>query len=431
LEQAAAGADAAEVFFSEAETTRVSFKAGELRETGLVHARALAVRRFEAGRVGFAATTDFERLDQLGEAARATARYGRRADYELPDGRDDYAAVRSYDDAVAALTPQEMVELGGQAVEILSAVDDRLVVAVEITRAVGRARLANSAGLDRAEETTAYQFVLVVQRAAAEDILFHYDRDASFCRDFDELDVARRLAADLRWINDLADVRTGKRDLIFAPAEVPTLLLPVVTCVSGAHVVDRSSALAERRGEEVVDERLTVIDDATEEFGLGAGSFDGEGTPCRRTAVIERGVLQTFLTDLATGSRLGTKSTGHARRGATSPPQPGISNVAVDPGERALDEIVADTKRGLLVLNTAGGAMSNLRGGELGATIGYGLKVEDGEIVGRVKDCLFAGNVFDMLGGQLREISRDRRRAGGHYLVPAIAIADQTVTAKG
>jgi len=243
--------------------------------------------------------------------------------------------------------------------------------------------------------------------------------------------VARRLADSLKWADRIVDVKTGKMDLLFDSAEVPTLLLPVTTCVNGAYVVDRSSALAGRLGEEVADARLSVIDDATENFGFMAGAFDGEGTPSRRTPVIERGVLKSYLTDLATAARLGTASTGHARRGLTMPPTPGASNVIVGPGEKAAAELVADTKNGILVLHTAGGGMGNVRGGELSATIAYALKIENGDVVGRVKDCIFAGNVFEMLGPRLRAISSDSRRSGGRYMAPTVVVADQTITAKG
>jgi len=430
LEKAAAGADRAEVLLAESETTRVSFKGGELRETGIVNGRGVGLRLFANGRVGFASTTDPGRVDDVVAAARATSAYGRAATYELPDGKGDYAAVKTFDEAAAALSPETMVELGEQAVETLKSADERLVVTVEIERTVGRTRLVNSAGLDRAEDNTSYEFAVVVQRTTEGDIFFHYDYDVSVSRDFDEMAVVRRLRDSLRWAGKIVSVDTGKMDVIFDPAEVPTLLLPVATCVNGAHVADRSSALAGRLDEQVVDPRITITDDATDGFGWMAGSFDGEGTPTRPTPVIERGVLKSYLTDLATAAQLGTVSTGHARRAATSPPEPGVSNVIVAGGDKAAAQLVADTKAGLLILDTAGGGMGNTRGGELSATIAYGLKVENGEIVGRVKDCLFAGNVFEMLGSRLRAVASDARRSHGHYMTPAVVIADQTITAQ-
>ena len=430
LERAGRKADKAEVIYSEHETTRVSFKAGELHQAAVVDGRGIGLRAFVGGRVGYASTTDLDKTDDVLEAALASAKYGRAAEYELPDGTAAYADVKTFDEAAAKITPEAMVTLGEQAVEMATAADKRYVVGVEVERVIGRTRLANSAGLDRAVERTAYDFAVVVQRSAEGDLFYHYDYDASVARDFDEIAVVRRLLDGLKWADQIVDVQTGKMDLVFDAAEVPTLLYPVVTCVNGAYIVDNSSALAGRLGDEVADPRLTLIDDATDGFGLMAGGFDGEGTPSRRTAVIERGVLKSYLTDLATASRLGSSSSGHARRALTQPPSPGVSNVIIEPGEKTAAQLIADTKNGLLVLHAAGGSMGNTRGGELSAAAAYALKIENGEIVGRVKDCIFAGNVFEMLGPRLRAISSDRRRSQGHYLAPTVVVADQPITAK-
>lgn len=430
LGRAGRKADKAEVLFSEYETTRVSFKAGELHQAAIVDGRGVGLRAFTGGRVGYASTTDMGKIDDLLESASAAARYGREAAYELPDGTAEYRDVVTYDEAAAKISPREMVDLGKQAVEKLISADERYVVDVEVERAVGRTRLVNTAGFDRTQDRTSYDFAVIVQRTAEDDIFYHYNYDASLARDFDEAAIVRRLLETLAWADDVVDIKTGKMDLIFDPGEVPTLLFPVLTCANGAHVVDDSSALAGRLGQEIVDPRFTLVDDATDAFGFMAGPFDGEGTPARRTAVIERGVLTSYLTDLATAWRLGTASTGHARRALTQPPSPGASNVIVAPGEKTAAELVADVKQGIWVLHSAGGSMGNLRGGELSATAAYALKVENGEVVGRVKDCLFGGNVFEMLKQRLRGISSDARRAHGHYLAPTVVIADQTITAK-
>jgi PmbA protein len=430
LDRAGRKADKAEVLFSEYETTRVSFKAGELHQATIVDGRGVGLRTFAGSRVGYASTTDFEKIDDLLESSLAASRYGREAEYVLPDGAADYRDVNTYDEAAAKISPREMVALGEQTVEKIASADPRYLVDVEVERAVGRTRLANTAGFDRTQDRTSYDFAVIVQRTAEDDIFYHYDYDASLARDFDEAAVVRRLLDTLTWADDVVDIKTGKMDLIFDPGEVPTLLFPILTCVNGAYVVDDSSALAGRLGQQIVDPRFSLVDDATDAFGFMAGPFDGEGTPARRTAVVERGVLTAYLTDLATAWRLGTASTGHARRALTQPPSPGASNVIVEPGEKTAAELLADVKKGIRVLHTAGGSMGNLRGGELSATAAYALKVENGEVVGRVKDCIFGGNVFEMLKQRLRGISSDARRSHGHYLAPTVIIADQTITAK-
>lgn len=431
LERAGRKADRAEVIFSEYETTSVKFKAGELHQAAIVNGRGVGLRAFVGGRVGYASTTDLGDVDAVVENALAAAKFGREAPYELPDGTAAYGDVKTFDDAAAKISPEAMVALGEQALAMVMSADSRYVVDVEVDRAVGRTRIANTAGLDLSQDRTGYDFAVVVQRTAEDDIFYHYDYDASLARDFDEMAIPRRLLETLKWADNVVDVQTGKMDLIFDPGEVPTLLYPVLTCVNGAYVVDDSSALAGRLGEEVADPRFTMVDDATDPFGYMAGAFDGEGTPVRRTAVIERGTLQTYLTDLATARRLGTASTGHARRTLTQPPSPSASNVIIEPGEKTSAQLIADTKTGLLLLHAAGGSMGNLRSGELSATAAYALKIENGEVVGRVKNCIFGGNAFEMLNQRLRAVSSDARRAGGRYLAPTVVVADQTITAKG
>lgn len=431
LERAGRKADKAEVIFSEYETTRVRFKAGELHQATLVDGRGLGLRAFAGGSVGYASTTDLSDVDKVVESALAAAKFGRKAEYELPDGAAEYRDVKTFDAAAAKISPEAMVALGEQALAMITSADSRYLVDIEVDRAVGRTRIANTAGLDRSQDRTGYDFAVIVRRTSEDDIFYHYDYDASIARDFDEMAVVRRLLETLKWADDIVDVPTGKMDLVFDPAEVSTLLYPVVTCVNGAYVADDSSALAGRLGDDVVDPRFTMIDDATDGFGFMAGSFDGEGTPTRRTAVIEKGVLKSYLTDLATAWRLGAASTGHARRTLTQPPNPGASNVIVEPGEKPSAQLIADTKKGLLLLHTAGGSMGNVRSGELSAAAAYALKIENGEIAGRVKDCIFGGNVFEMLGRRLRAISSDARRSGGSYLAPTVVVADQTITAKG
>jgi PmbA protein len=431
LERAGRKADRAEVIFSEHETTRVKFKAGELHQAAIVNGRGVGLRAFVGGRVGYASTTDLGDVDAVVENALAAAKFGREAPYELPDGTAAYGDVKTFDDAAAKVSPEEMVELGEKAVDMIKSADGRYVVDVEVDRSVGRTRIANTAGLDLSQDSTSYDFAVIVQRTAEDDLFYDYDYDVSTSRDFDELAIPRRLLGTLKWADDIVDIRTGKMDLIFDPGEVPTLLSPILICANGANVVDNSSALAGRLGEEVTDARFTMADDGTDPFGYMAGAFDGEGTPARRTAVIERGVLRSYLTDLATAWRLGTAPTGHARRALTQPPNPGPSNVIVEAGEKTAAELIADVKNGIRLVHSAGGSMGNLRGGELSATAAYALKIENGEVVGRVKDCIFGGNVFEMLKQRLRAISSDVRRAAGCFLVPTVVVADQTITAKG
>jgi PmbA protein len=92
---------------------------------------------------------------------------------------------------------------------------------------------------------------------------------------------------------------------------------------------------------------------------------------------------------------MNAKSTGNGTRSFASQPSPGNSNIIIEPGEMKFEDMIKDMKSGILVDQVLGGGQSNVLAGEFSVNIDLGYFVENGEIVGRVKDCMVAGNVFD------------------------------------
>ena len=87
-------------------------------------------------------------------------------------------------------------------------------------------------------------------------------------------------------------------------------------------------------GERVASENVTIVDDGTLPGLFGTSPFDDEGVPSRRTVVIERGVLQSYLLNTYTARKLGMKTTGNAARGITGNAGVGHGNLFLEEGER-------------------------------------------------------------------------------------------------
>ncbi len=190
-------------------------------------------------------------------------------------------------------------------------------------------------------------------------------------------------------------VKTVEAPVIFDALTAPSLLGHLIRCVNGYAVYRETSYLAGRLGEAIAAQRVTVIDDATRPGGLGSRPFDGEGLPTRRTVVVDRGRLASYLLDSYSARKLGLQSTGNATRGAGGPPGAGSSNLWLEPGEQSIDEIVASTERGLLVTELIGMGFNPTTGDySRGAA---GLWIEGGEIVGPVQELTIAGNLAEML----------------------------------
>lgn len=218
-------------------------------------------------------------------------------------------------------------------------------------------------------------------------------------------------------------VPTCEVPVIFDSFSAPSLLGQLVGCLSGYAVYRESSFLASRMGEQIADARVNVIDDGRLASGLGSKPFDGEGLPTRRNVIVENGVLKTWLLDSYSGRKLGLPSTGNASRGAGSGPGVGATNLWMQPGEQSLDEMIAGTKRGLLVTELIGMGFNPITGDySRGAC---GLWIEGGEIIHPVEEITIASTLGDMLmdidaiGSEL--IWR------GRSACPALRIANMTV----
>jgi len=190
-------------------------------------------------------------------------------------------------------------------------------------------------------------------------------------------------------------VATCEAPVIFDPVTAPSLLGHLISCVNGYAVYRQSSYLADKLGETIAPASMTVIDDGTRPGGLGSKPFDGEGLPTRRTLVVDRGRLSSYLLDSYSARKLEMQSTGNATRGAGSSPGAGSTNLWLEPGQRSLDEIIASTERGLLVTELIGMGFNPVTGDySRGAA---GLWIEAGEIVGPVEELTIAGNFANML----------------------------------
>lgn len=157
-----------------------------------------------------------------------------------------------------------------------------------------------------------------------------------------------------------------------------------------------ASPLTNRLGEKIIDARVSIYDDATIDFADMSYPVDSEGVPARRTPLFEKGVLINYIFDLQTAGIMKTQSTGNGNRGFSSQPSPGYSNIIVETGDMPFDSMVKDIKCGILVDQVLGGGQSNVLAGEFSVNIDLGYLIENGEIIGRVKDCMIAGNVFDL-----------------------------------
>jgi PmbA protein len=197
--------------------------------------------------------------------------------------------------------------------------------------------------------------------------------------------------------------------------------------VDGKNVYLGASPLHDKLGQQIASPSLTIVDDPFIEYGPRTSAFDNEGVARQVTSIIEKGVLRNFIYDLDTAGRAGVKPTGHGSSRS-------LTNLVIAPGNTPYESMIRNTARGLLVHDFLGLGQGNPINGEFSVNLFLGYKIENGKLVGRVKDVMLAGNAFDALK-DIIAISKEREWVSGPQvwftgLMPYIQVGKLSVTAK-
>ncbi len=179
--------------------------------------------------------------------------------------------------------------------------------------------------------------------------------------------------------------------------------------ISGLNVQENRSVYKGKIGKQVAKEGVTILDDGTLSNGFGTSRIDDEGVPKRKTPIIEKGVLHSFLYDNYAAKREKTESTGNASRQmffgtAAYANQPTIkpSNLMLMPGKGDLEKLVGQVKDGVLVKGgLIGSHTSNVVTGDFSVTADNAFKIENGEVAYPLKACTVAGNLYEALNSDI------------------------------
>ncbi|UCH34514.1 MAG: TldD/PmbA family protein [Armatimonadota bacterium] len=421
LESARGKAQAAEVSLVRRRSTGAEYEDDRLKRVDVAQSAGLRVRVIVDGKLGSADTTDVAQMEAVVARAVEVAEFGNEARFDFP-GPSAAAEVAIYDADVERTSKEALVAAGAEMLELIKGYNAEIKMSGGASWSVAERRLLNTSGLDISDRGSRFTLYAGGVLVRGTDVLqaYHF-------RDWRRpvvkpREVAERAIDKFRLAEHTAEVASKPMPVILTPALSDMLMETLLMGVNGKSVLKGASPLAGRLGEKLAADGFTLIDDGTVDYAPLSGSYDPEGVPRRRTEIIKDGCLHAFLYDLETAAKAGTESTGHG-------PGCEASNVIIAPGDAALAEMVASTREGLLVDHVLGAGQSNVINGDVSVNVSLGYKIEDGELVGRVKDTMLAGNVYDALN-RIEAIGSDPEWIGSHH-TPAIKIGALSVVAKG
>jgi PmbA protein len=358
----AAGASDAEAYASTEAGREVRAHAGEVESLTAATQRGIGVRAWIGHRVGYAFGADLAEAGIASIAGRAVEAAGVADEDEFagPPSADgvEPPAIELSDSSVAQWPASRVADLT-LAVERGALEADPRIVGVEqavYSDSSQRVAIASSRGVAGEFESSschAYLQALAEGEDGRETGLgFGLARGPA---GLDPVAIGREAAE-----RAAAMIGARKPDSRSCPVVLdPTVAASFVSLVGkalGANAVQRGrSPFADRVGEALGGEALTLHDDGLDPDGSASAPFDGEGTAHRRTPLIESGTLRTYLYDTYTARRGAAASTGNAGRGGyRSQPSVSPSNLIVATGSLGFEELLAEAGEGIYVDDVAG-----------------------------------------------------------------------------
>jgi PmbA protein len=429
----AAGATDAECTIAEGEEFTANVRMRELENLKEAGSRGAGLRILVGRRTGASYTSDLSRegIEKLVTSAVELADITTEDPHAgLPEPEELGSLgvdLQLYSADVEGLETSVKVDLAKRAEEAALSFDPRISNSegASFDTHIGRHIFANSRGF--AGEYRSSYCALGVAPVAKDGDSMERDSWDTLSRGFGDLDTPEsvgQMAAKraLRRLNAIK-VETQKVPVVFEPRTARTLLDHIFEAVHGMSVYRHESFLAGKLGEKVAADSVTLIDDGTIPGLFGSSPFDDEGVPSRRTVVIEKGVLKSYLMNTYAARKLGLKTTGNASRGLTGNAGIGHGNFYVEKGVQTPEQILSGISNGFYVTELMGFGVNAVTGDySRGAA---GLWIKDGELAYAVSEVTIAGNLKDMLLG-LETLGSDLefRRS---ISAPTIKIGEMTV----
>jgi len=432
LQQACKKVDSAELFKVKSKTIPVNFEVNRLKSIDISENEGKALRVINKGKIGFSSFTGSEDFDLMVEKAAATSEFGSEASFNFPGEtkRRGKEKINVYDEKVVDKSIEEMVKIGEDIIERVKDFNRKLRCDVTILKSYSEIEYFNSKGGNFSYSKTAIAYSVMVQKIKNQDILMVYSSLESGKDNLNAEELTSEIIENLEWGEKIVPVESGKMPVIFTSKAALVLILPIISGLNGKMVLKKISPLTSQKNKKLWSDLLTLYSDGTIDFAAGSAPFDDEGVEMKRVPLVEKGEIKNFYYDLQTAGMAGVKSTGNGlRAGLQSEPVPGISNLIMEEGKVSFREMIKDISEGIIIDQVLGLGQGNIISGAFSNNVQLGFKIEDGKIVGRVKDVMISGNAIEELKN-IVALGNKAKWIEGKYKFPHIYLKSLSVSAK-
>lgn len=432
------GATAADALMVSGHSSSVRVRLGETEEVTQSRDKGVGLRVFVGDRSATTSTSDLrpEALDALiarvVEAAKVTASdpFAGLPDIAGYEGGTPATDLELYDPDIGTMSADRALEMARACEAAALDVDPRLTNSEGSQLGWGEStyHFANTHGILHARKGSSAS--LWTTPVGEDNGQKQRDSWWTSARHLSDLDAAEAIGQEAarRTLRRLGarKPKTCQVPVVFEAPIASRLIGTLIGAANGGAIYKDASYLSGRLNAPVASALVNVVDNPHIPRGPSSRAFDGEGLPTKRTQYVTGGVLQSYVLDTYTGRKLGMASTHGARRGLTSTPGPGVSNLWMDNGGQTLEELIAEIDNGLLVTSTFGFGASTVTGDYSQGAVG--LWIEDGAIAYPVDELTIA-STLDTMFKSIDGIANDRDPRRG-VSAPSFRVAQMTVAGR-
>jgi PmbA protein len=417
------GAQEAEAFLSTNSNISIDIERGQIVKCMKGTDQGLGVRVYCKKAVGFSFCNNLRNNEIEKTAIRAlhSAKASRQdKDWlSLPHLRKFTSPKGTFDKRIEEATIDQLMDIAVTMLKSVIEYDRRvLVVNGGVGTSVFSTTVVNSNGIEAQDKGTAIGCSIETIARDGQDVTpacFEFNTDRVYGVDPVSIGVeaARQAISSLK----AEKMGSGSFPIVFCQAAFRSILYyTFLNAIKADFVQRKRSVLKDKIGEKVASKLVTVHDDGLLNSGLLTSKFDGEGVPCQKTLVVEKGVLKDFLYDNYSANKVGVESTGNALRFGNAPysstPSLEARNFVFPTENKSLEDLMAGIKKGLIVYGVQGAHSSNPESGEFSVVATPAWKIENGSISHAVRGNMLSGNFLEVLqnisgfGNKLRKMGQ-------------------------
>ncbi len=425
LEKAKSRADQAEVYYERNSGDDLSVVDSNLRNATSSINSGITLRVIKDGKIGFAYTRNLLDIDKFVNQALVSAENGMNASFEFPY-TPEVKELKTFDSDIDQTDKDKIMS---ENESIIASVKKQTDGQLDITNYFGQGetKIMNSKGTNLSSTYSYYGLYMNMSfpgtASSVRESISHKSYQQIPMDKVDQLVKLYQIAD-----NQIVPI-TGKKKVIFTHQALYALLSRFSSGTNPINFYNKTSPLLHRMNTQIFSPKITIKQNPFDDTRPSARAFDDEGTPCQELTLVDKGFLKNIYTNLDYAEKLSLPATGNGFKPDLEFQPAAISNfLMIEPGNMSLEDMISNSDDAIILYDLLGAHSGNVLNGDYSVGVSTGFYIENGQMTGRVKDCMIAGNIYETLMHviDVENITHDY----GNQKLPSILFDNVSVSGK-